>query len=276
MNDNKKKFITIGIILIALIAFFFLAKYISSDWLKNLGLALPLPAFTFLIALVDGFNPCNLFILTLLLTLLVSASHSRKRIYLIGYTFVLVVFIIYFLFMAAWLNIFKYIGFIDPLRYAIAAMAIIAGAINAKEYFWFRKGITLMIQEQHKRPLRMKIEALKDKIKYGSLPALISSSVILAAFSSLIELPCTAGFPIIYAGILAGHYTKYSLGSYLYLLLYNAIYVLPLVVVIGIVGWTFHGKQISKKQMSVIKLIGGLIMIALGIVLLVNPGILMG
>ena len=186
MNDNKKKFITIGIILIALIAFFFLAKYISSDWLKNLGLALPLPAFTFLIALVDGFNPCNLFILTLLLTLLVSASHSRKRIYLIGYTFVLVVFIIYFLFMAAWLNIFKYIGFIDPLRYAIAAMAIIAGAINAKEYFWFRKGITLMIQEQHKRPLRMKIEALKDKIKYGSLPALISSSVILAAFSSLI------------------------------------------------------------------------------------------
>jgi len=276
MNENRKKFITIGIILVAIVAFFFLAKYISTDWLKNLGLSLPLPVFTFLIALVDGFNPCNLFILTLLLTLLVSASHSRKRIYLIGYTFVAVVFVIYFLFMAAWLNIFKYIGFIDPLRIAIALVALIAGAINCKEYFWFRKGVTLMIQEQHKRPLRMKIEALKDKIKHGSLPALISSSVALAAFSSLIELPCTAGFPIIYAGILAGYYAKFSLGSYLYLLLYTSVYVLPLVVVIGVIGWTFHGKQISKKQMSLIKLIGGLIMIGLGIVLLVNPGLLMG
>ena len=133
-----------------------------------------------------------------------------------------------------------------------------------------------MIQEQHKRPLRMRIEKLKNKIRHGSLPALVSSSIVLAAFSSLIELPCTAGFPIIYAGILAGHYAKYSLGSYLYLLLYNSVYVLPLVVVIGVIGWTFHGKQISKKLMSVIKLIGGLIMIALGIVLLVNPGILMG
>ena len=276
MNTRNKKFLIIGIILLAIVGFFFLAKYVSSDWLKGMGLVLPLPVFTFFIALVDGFNPCNLFVLTLLLGLLVSASHSRKRIYVVGYTFVFVVFVVYFLFMVAWLNIFKFIGFIDPLRIGIAILALGAGVINCKEFFWFRKGVTLMIQEKHKGPLRRKIEKMKGKIMNASMPALILSSIGLAAFSSLIELPCTAGFPIIYSGILAGKYVTNSFGSYAYLLLYNLVYVLPLAVVIGIVGYTFQGKQISKKQMATIKLIGGLIMIALGIILLVNPGLLMG
>lgn len=275
-KEKRKKFLILGITVIILIAFFFLAKYLSTDALKNLGLTLPLPIFTFIIALVDGFNPCNLFILTLLLTLLISASHSRKRIFAVGYTFIIIVFIIYFLFMAAWLNIFKYIGFIDPLRIGIALLALIAGLINCKELFWFRKGITLMIQEKHKGPLLRKIRGMKEKIKTGSLPALIFASVTLAAFSSLIELPCTAGFPIIYSGILAGKFITHSFGNYLYLLFYNLIYVLPLTVVITIIGYTFHGKQISKKQMAKIKFIGGAIMILLGIILLVNPGLVMG
>ncbi len=235
-----------------------------------------MPIFTFGIALIDGFNPCNLFVLTLLLGLLVSASHSRKRIYVVGYTFVLVVFLVYFLFMAAWLNIFKFIGFIDPLRIGIAVLALGAGVINCKEFFWFRKGVTLMIQEKHKGPLLRKIERMKEMIKTASMPALVFSSMALAAFASLVELPCTAGFPIIYSGVLAGKYMTHSLGSYAYLLFYNLIYILPLAVVIGVVGYTFHGKQISKKQMGVIKLIGGLVMIALGIILLVNPGLVMG
>jgi cytochrome c biogenesis protein CcdA len=275
-KEKRKKFLIIGVILLAILGFFFLAKTVSSDWLNGIGLLLPLPAFTFMIALVDGFNPCNLFVLTLLLGLLVSASHSRKRIYAVGYTFVFVVFVVYFLFMAAGLNIFKFIGFIDPLRIGIAILALAAGAINCKEFFWFRKGVTLMIQEKHKGPLLRKIERVKGKIMNAPMPALVFSSMGLAAFASLVELPCTAGFPIIYSGILAGKYTAHSLGSYVYLLFYNLVYVLPLAVVIGIVGYTFHGKQISKKQMGILKLIGGLIMIALGIILLVNPGLVMG
>lgn len=273
---EKKKFLIIGLVLIGVIGFFILAKNISVDWLKALGLSLPLPVFTFVIALIDGFNPCNLFILTLLLSLLISASHSKKRIYLVGYTFIFVVFVIYFFFMAAWLNIFRFIGFIDPLRIGIALIAIIAGLINAKELFWFRKGVTLMIQEEHKRPLLRKIDAMKEKIKTSSLPALMLSSMALAAFSSLIELPCTAGFPIIYSGILAGKYAAYSLVNYAYLLFYAIIYVLPLMVIIGILGYTLHSKRISKKHMAIIKFVGGLVMLALGIILLVNPGLIMG
>lgn len=272
MQEKTKRILIIIITLIALVGFFFLAKNISSDYLKNLGLTLPLPIFTFIIALIDGFNPCTLFVLTLLLGLLFSVSHSRKRIYIIGYTFVIVVYIFYFLFMAAWLEIFKYIGFIDPLRFTIAFLAIMAGVINCKELFFFRKGITLMIQEKHKMPLLRMIDSMKEVIIKGSMFALIGSSIILAVFSSLIELPCTFGFPVIYTSILAG---KSSISYYLYLAYYNLVYVLPLSVVIFIFGFTFKGKQINKKQMQIIKFVGGMIMILLGIILLVNPQLLM-
>ena len=84
---------------------------------------------------------------------MVNFSRLQKRIFAVGYTFVAVVFAIYFLFMAAWLNLFLFIGYIDILRYGIATLAIVAGAINCKEYFAFRKGVTLMIPESLKRLL---------------------------------------------------------------------------------------------------------------------------
>lgn len=274
LSEKQKNYLIIGISVLFLIGFFILAKNISSEFLEKLGYSLPLPIFTFFIALVDGFNPCNLFVLTLLLGLLVSASHSRKRIYIIGYTFIFVVFVTYFLFMAAWLNIFKYMGFITPLRIGIALIALIAGIINCKELVAFRKGITLMIQEKHKGPLLKKIEKMKGIIVNGSIPTLILASVSLAAFSSLVELPCTAGFPIIYTGILTGKILTSSFSYYLYLLLYNFIYVLPLMVIITIFGYTLKGKQVTQRQMAIIKFIGGLIMILLGVILLVNPGLI--
>jgi len=271
---KKKKYLIIGISIIALIGFFILAKNISSDFLKQAGYKLPLPLFTFLIALIDGFNPCNIFVLTFLLGLLVSVSHSRKRIYIIGYTFIFVVFIIYFLFMAAWLNIFKFIGFITPLRIGIACIALIAGIINCKELLFFRKGITLMIQKKHKGLLLRKIEDMKEVILKGSIPALITSSIVLAAFASLVELPCTAGFPIIYTAVLIGRFLESTGGYYLYLIFYTLIYVIPLIVIITIFGYYFKGKQITKEQMQIIKFIGGFIMILLGIILLINPSLI--
>ncbi|MBW2973968.1 hypothetical protein KY346_06290 [Candidatus Woesearchaeota archaeon] len=274
MDARKKTFIWIFVVILLLVGFFVLAKYISPDFLENLGLILPLPVFTFIIALVDGFNPCNLFVLTLLLGLLVSASHSRKKIYITGYTFIFVVYIIYFLFMAAWLNIFKFVGFVDPLRYSIAGIAIAAGIINCKELFFFRKGVTLMIQEKHKAPLLKRINRVKEVFVKGSIPMLILASLVLAAFASLVELPCTAGFPIIYTGVLAGKVLENSFSYYAYLLLYNLIYILPLSIVIGVFGCTLKTKQISKRQMQIIKFIGGAIMLLLGFVLLINPGII--
>jgi len=273
-KETQKKLWIVTISVAALVFFFIWARNIDSRALENLGITVSLPLFTFIIAIMDGFNPCNLFVLTFLLALLISVSHSRKRIYTIGYIFVLMVFAIYFLFVAAWLNLFKFIGFIDPLRITIAIIALIAGIINMKELLFFRKGITLMVQDGAKPKLVQKIENMKEVIKKGTMPTLIVASIGLAAFSSLVELPCTAGFPIIYAAILTSKVLESSFAYYLYLLLYNAIYVLPLAIIIGIFGWTFKGKKISKETMEIIKFVGGLIMVALGIILLVNPGLL--
>jgi len=201
MEEEKKKIAVAVIIIAALMSFFFLTEQASPDYFKELGLVLPLYLFTFMIAIIDGFNPCTMWVLTFLLVLMISVAHSRKRIFAVGYTFVAVVYVIYFLFMAAWLNVFLYIGYLDPVRIAIALVALVAGAINCKEYFFFRKGATLMIQESHKSILVRRIEAMKDIIRKGSMPALILASIVLALFSSLVELPCTAGWPIIYTKI---------------------------------------------------------------------------
>jgi cytochrome c biogenesis protein CcdA len=274
MKENEKKVAVAFIIVAALVAFFFLAKQASPEYFRELGLVLPLPLFTLLIAIIDGFNPCTMWVLTFLLVLLLSVSHSRKRILAVGYTFVGVVFIVYFLFMAAWLNVFLYLGYIDTVRIAIALVALAAGVINCKDYFFFRKGVTLMIQEKHKGPLVKRIETMKDVIRKGSMPALIIASITLALFASLVELPCTAGWPIIYTNILTGKALT-NIAYYVYLLFYNLIYIIPLAAIITVFGYFFKGKQITKEQMQVIKLIGGLIMIALGIILLVNPELLM-
>ena len=258
----------------ALAVFFVLAKNITPDFLEEMGYKMPLPVFTFGIALVDGFNPCNMFVLTCLLALLVSTSDSRKRLFAVALSFVGMVYFFYFMFMAAWLNVFKYISFIDPLRIGIAIMALIAGFINCKELFLFRKGITLMIQDRHKGPLMKRIDKMKEIIQNGSFPLLISSSVALATFASLVELPCTAGFPIIYTGILSGRGMESSMSYYLYLALYNLVYVLPLLIIITIFIYTFRVRKITQRQMEIIKFVGGVIMILLGIVLLVNPGLI--
>lgn len=258
----------------ALAVFFILAKGITPDFLENMGYKMPLPVFTFFIALVDGFNPCNMFVLTCLLALLVSTSDSRKRLFAVALSFICMVYFFYFMFMAAWLNVFKYISFIDPLRIAIALMALIAGFINCKELFFFKQGISLTIQDQHKGPLMKRIDKMKEVIQSGSFPLLISSSIALATFASLVELPCTAGFPIIYTGILSGRGMESSASYYFYLALYNLVYVLPLLIVVTIFIYTFRVRKITRRQMEIIKFIGGVIMILLGIVLLVNPGLI--
>jgi cytochrome c biogenesis protein CcdA len=280
MKETNKKIIVAFCLTLGLITLFFVIKSLSPDYFKEIGFNMALPWFTFIIAVIDGFNPCTLWVLSFLMVLLISSfegdnKESRKRMLIVGFTFASVVAIIYFLFMAAWLNIFKFIGFIDPLRIGIACLAIFAGLINCKEYFAFRKGVTLMIQEQHKPFILRKIEQVKAVVKHGSTFALITASAVLAAFASLVELPCTAGWPMIYTAVLSSKVFEGGISYYLYLLFYDLIYIIPLCSMILLFAWFSKGKKITKEQTQIIKLIGGLLMIALGIVLLVNPELLM-
>ncbi|HOD12537.1 MAG TPA: hypothetical protein PKO44_05545 [Candidatus Omnitrophota bacterium] len=272
-QNRRKDYLLVAGSAILLLAFFILVKALDPKAIEQAGYYLPLPLFTVIIGFIDGFNPCNMFVLTCLMALLVSTSDSRVRLYIVGLSFVVTVFLLYFLFMAAWLNVFQYISFISPLRIGIGVLSLVAGVINCKDFLFFKKGISLTIPDAQRGPLMKKVYAMKHLIQQGSYPVLILSSIALAVLSSLVEIPCTAGFPIIYTGILSGKALDNTASYYLYLAFYNLLYVFPLLAIVSIFIVSFKGQPISQRQMEILKFIGGLIMILLGVVLLVNPSL---
>jgi len=229
-----------------------------------------LPLFTIVIAGLDGFNPCAIWVLMFLLSLLVY-SKSRKRILFIGGIFAATSAVIYFLFMTAWLNLFLFIGYTGLMRMAIAAIALLFGAINVKDFFAFKKGISLTIPDSAKPKLFDKMRSLTQAEM--SL-ALVFGTIILAVFVNLIELACTLGLPAIYTRILTMHELP-PLAYYLYLALYNIIYIVPLMIIIGVFAYTMGSRKLSEKQGRVLKLVSGALMLSLGIIMLFAPELLM-
>ncbi len=228
-----------------------------------------LPAFTFIIGLLDGFNPCAMYVLMFLLTLLIYAR-SRKKILIIGGVFIFASGAIYFLFMTAWLNFFLLVGYVTVMRIIIAIVAIVAGLINIKEFFFYKKGISLTIPDKYKPGLFAKMRKL---VKEEQMASMIIGTVFLAVFSNLIELLCTAGFPAIYTRVLTlqdlGMVTYYS-----YIALYNVFYVIPLAVIVGVFAVTMGSHKFTEKQAKILKIIGGLLMLVLGLILMFRPGLL--
>lgn len=229
-----------------------------------------LPGLTLAIALVDGFNPCTMWVLSFLLSLLVYAK-SRRRILLVGFTFIAAVFVIYFLFMVAWLNVFLYLTYVEPIRIFIGLVAVIAGLINMKELFWWKKGVSLTIPDRFKPRLFKQARSL---VKEGETAAVITGTLFLAAFSSLIELPCTAGFPAIYTKVLTlrGHT---GINYYAYIAAYNAFYILPLSLIILGFAYFMEHRKYTEEQGKYLKFGGGLIMLLLGLALIFKPELLM-
>lgn len=273
MNYEKRKQIFLLVLAaLIIIGFYFFIDTLEVEQVTSLGKGLPLWLTAMLIAFVDGFNPCNIFVLGMLLLILLQEGQSRKKLLIIGMTFVAVVYVIYFTFMAAWLNIINLLGAIQPMRIAIAVIAIIAGIINFKERFAYRKGVTLMISDKYLGKLREKIKRLGKKARTAKTGALMASAALLAIFASLIELPCTAGFPLIFTGILSAQTAGVS--YYAYLALYNLVYVIPLLVIVSLFAFGLSKATITKERMATIKYIAGLIMVLLGILLLTNPALL--
>ncbi|GAK56656.1 membrane protein, putative [Candidatus Vecturithrix granuli] len=229
-----------------------------------------LPLFTIFIGGLDGFNPCAMWVLCFLLSLVIYAK-SRAKILMIGGIFVIASGVIYFLFMAAWLNLFLFVGYVKALRIAVGVVAVVMGLINCKDFFFFKKGVSLTIPESAQPKLFKK---MRDVVHTAALPGMIAGTIALAVTANLIELLCTAGFPAIYTRILtlqnlsAAHY-------YLYLVFYNVVYVIPLAVIVGVFAWKMGGRKLSEKEGRILKLIGGVLMLVLGLILLIKPQLLM-
>ena len=227
-----------------------------------------LPGLTIMLAGMDGFNPCAFFVLFTLLGILVYAQ-SRRRMLLIGGTFVFFSGFIYFIFMAAWLNLFLHIGQLKIITVVAGVIALIIASINIKDFFFFKRGVSLAIPEKAKPRLFERMRAL---LKATSLTSMLIGTIVLAVAANAYELLCTVGFPMVFTRILTLHNLP-TFTYYLYLIFYNVVYVIPLAVIVLVFTITLGSRKLTEWQGQVLKLISGLMMLGLGLVLLINPAL---
>jgi len=228
-----------------------------------------LPILTVFIAGMDAFNPCAFFVLLFLLSMMVH-SRSRSKMVLIGGIFVFFSGALYFLFMAAWLNLFIYLGELRLITLIAGSIAVLIALINIKDYFWFKKGLSLSISDQEKPKL---FDRMRRLLRLDSIVTVVIATVILAIVANSYELLCTAGFPMIYTRIL----TLNSLSTenyYLYLLLYSLVYILPLLFIVILFTIKLGSRKLSEYEGTVLKLLSGVMMLMLGLLLLISPQLL--
>jgi hypothetical protein len=173
----------------------------------------------------------------------------------------------YFAFMAAWLNLFRLLDGLTWVTVAAAVLAIVIGAINVKDFFAFRQGVSLSIPKSR---LPLIYQRGRAVLSAGSLPAMLGATVLLATAANFYELLCTAGFPMVYTRVLTLHGLSSS-EHYLYLALYNLVYVIPLLVIVLAVTFAAGRRQLTEREGRLLKLMSGLMMLGLGLVLLLSP-----
>ena len=223
-----------------------------------------LPLFTIVVGLLDGFNPCSMWVLILMISMLATLGDRRRMLAIAG-TFVAIQGIAYFAFMAAWLNLFLLIGLSRLSEIAIAVLALVAGTINLKDFVAFGRGITLSIPDEAKPSIYVRLRAI---LRAEDLWPALAGTAVLAVMVQIVELLCTSGFPALYTRILTLHRLD-GATYYGYLLLYNLTYMLDDILVLAIGVTTLSRRRLQEKEGRLLKLAAGLVMLGLGIYLLV-------
>jgi glutaredoxin len=227
---------------------------------------LGLPLFTLALGLLDGFNPCAMWVLLFLLSMLVRLN-DRRRMALVAGTFVLASGAVYYAFMAAWLNIFLVVGLSAALRVVLAGVALVIGAFNVKEFVAFGRGPSLSIPDSAKPGLVARMHRI---MQARALPASLLAVAALAVVVNVVELLCTAGLPAIYTAVLA----QQQLGTaahYGYLALYILGYIADDAAMVTVAVVALGSGKLTERAGRWLKLVSGVVMLALGAVLLLRP-----
>ncbi len=256
-----------------------LEKEIKIPILGKINLSNLSPLFlSILLGALDGFNACAMVALGFLLAVLISTG-IRKRIFLIGGTFILVSGIVYFLFISAWLNLFLCLSHIKFITAIVGIIITLFAILLLKDYF---KGVVCRICEVKpgKENILTKFEKkLFEKIRtlsttQVSLPLALLGVAVVAAGVNMVELCCSFGFPLVFTKIL----TSFNLSTpsyYFYLLIYILFYMLDDFLIFTFAVSTLRITQVSQKYLRFIKLISGILLLILGLLILIKPEILM-
>jgi len=208
-----------------------------------------LPAFTVYIGLLDGLNPCAMWVLAFLLGLMVYAR-DRKKMVLVGSTFVITSGAVYFLFMIAWLNVFVIVGYSRTITICLGIVAAIMGLFNIKGLF-----------------------SKKETSFVTPKGVAVIGTIMLAVLVNFIELSCTLGLPAIYTKVLSLRGLR-PVETYLYIGFYNLLYVLPLIIIVAVFTYVMESSKFTETHGKFLRIISGLLMLGLGIILMIFPQIL--
>jgi glutaredoxin len=225
------------------------------------------PLFTLALGLLDGFNACAMWVLLVLLALLINLN-DRRRMALIAGTFVLISGLVYYAFMAAWLNVFLLVGFSDTLRWMLVALAVVVGSVALKDFFTPGRGFSLSIPEAAKPGLYARMRrVLQSPALGGSLLAVAALAVVV----NFVELLCTAGLPAVYTAVLAQQGLSPA-AHYAYLGLYIVGYMADDGLMVTLAVFTLGNYRLGERAGGVLKLLSGIVMLVLAAVLALRPG----
>lgn len=229
-----------------------------------------LPVIAVIIGLVDGFNPCAMWVLIFLITMLFDYP-SRKKMWILGCTFIFTSAFIYFLFMMSFLKVAEFISGIKILQILIALFALAFGIINVYRYFK-TKDVGCDVVDKNKR--RKIMTRIKKIVSNKSFVLALVGIIFLAISVNLIELLCSLGLPVMFTQILAYNNVT-GIKNILYIILYILFFLIDDLIVFFVAMKTLKITAISNKYSKYSHLIGGLIMLIIGILMLVKPEWLM-
>lgn len=232
-----------------------------------------LPILAVVLGFVDGFNPCAMWILIFLITMLFNMK-DRKKMWILGLTFILTSGIVYLMFMLAWLNLATFISKIAFIRLLIAVIALVVGLINVYKYIDSLKkkdeGCDVVDKKDRKKIMEKIISITHEKKFIIALLGIM----VLAASVNIIELMCSIGIPLLFTQILAMN--NLSTFSYMiYMFIYIFFFLIDDIVIFVISMVTLKVTGLSTKYTKYSHLVGGIIMLIIGLLLIIKPELLM-
>lgn len=223
---------------------------------------LSLPLLSVVLGLMDGFNPCAMWVLFFLITLLLKVEDPRRR-WILGVTFIVASGAVYFFLMAAWLNLFLLIGFLPIIRIGIGLLALVSGAIHLRDALKKQQKCKV-IKGGTRQQLMRRLTAITQTDSIWIAMFLIS---VLAVSVNVVELLCSAGLPAVFTHTLSQAQLP-SLTHYGYIVLYLVFFMLDDLVVFAIAMLTLQTISHTSAYQKVSGIIGGLVLLGIGVNLL--------
>ena len=228
-----------------------------------------IPLVAIVLGIVDGFNPCAMWILLFLINMLFGMK-NKKRMWLIGLTFLFTSALVYFLSMLG-ISYVLSVTAITWLKKIIALVALVLGIINIRNYYKTKNSGCHVVDSKKRKKIFNRI----NKFTHEKNLILALLGVCLLGISvNLIELACSLGFPVIFTEILAINNIA-GLLRVLYLILYIIFYMIDDLVVFIIAMITLEATGLSTKYNRLSHMIGGILMIIMGLLLFFKPEWLM-